>query len=674
MRTSKACQVFLVCSLPTLCAAFPAAALDDLDLRIPPLYNSLIPPTIGGTYSDPVFGVGIKRLSSAPDTHNNAVSGQLLFVSTEYPTASPFNSDNTLLILQHQGYFGLYDGEGNYLKDLPFVVNAATEPRWSRTDPNVLYYVNGNALMRLFVPANTSSLVHSFSEYSAIRGRGESDISRDGDHFVFAGDEKPGPSGPGLVNRYVFVYEISTDTKGPVLDTAGHAFNSIYIAPDNSVAIGWVPTGTGRFTGVELFDRDMVFKRQLTHAIGHMHLTRDTNGEDVLVWTNSNDGQPIACQNGIVKVRLSDARQTCLLQLDWSLAVHITAPDGNGWAFVETYDPSPAQSVAGWKTYTNEILQVRLDGLETRRLLHHRSRQTASYGYQPRATVSRDGTRLVFTSNHGLQATLGHATGYTDAYLVMVPSLSLPPPATSDADLDSIPDGVELKEGTDPLTKDNDIFSNPRFFAMQQYRDFLRREGDQGGINYWAGAIGGGASRASVTRAFFDSNEFQSSTAPVARLYFAYFNRIPDKPGLDYWIAQYRAGTPLTVISQAFAGSPEFQATYGSLADAQFVSRVYANVLGRAPDAAGLAFWTERLASGAMTRGEVMLGFSESAENGLRSYNRIFVTMIYYGMLRRVPEPSGFDYWVENLGAGVPTLNLINAFLLAPEYRARFLP
>ena len=69
-----------------------------------------------------------------------------------------------------------------------------------------------------------------------------------------------------------------------------------------------------------------------------------------------------------------------------------------------------------------------------------------------------------------------------------------------------------------------------------------------------------------------------------------------------------------------------------------------------------------------------MLGFSESSENGLRSYNRIFVTMIYYGMLRRVPEPYGFDFWVANLNAGVPTVNLINAFLVAPEYHARFLP
>jgi hypothetical protein len=226
-----------------------------------------------------------------------------------------------------------------------------------------------------------------------------------------------------------------------VLDTSGHTFNSLYIASDNSVAIGWVPTGTGRFTGVELFDHNMVFRRQLTHALGHMHLTRDTNGDDVLIWTNSDDATPLAnCANGIVKVRLADARQTCLLPLAWTLAVHITAPDGNGWAFVETYAPgNPFFASPDWVPYTNEILQVKLDGTETRRLFHHRSRPLNSYAYQPRATVSRDGSALAFTSNYNMPKLLGYPSEYTDAYLATVPGgttqspapSSTPPPSSS---------------------------------------------------------------------------------------------------------------------------------------------------------------------------------------------------------------------------------------------------
>ncbi len=404
--------------LPTVVAF---AGVTDFAVHAPPQYDTFVPPATGASYTDPVFGTSVKRLSNARVMTDDAGRGGLTSVSTEYSTASPFNSDGSRLILEHTSYFGLYDGNGAYLRDLPFTVNTSTEPRWSRTNPNVLFFVSGNKLMALDVAAGATSLVHSFSEYGVVSGMGESDISRDGDHFVLAGDK-----------RYVFVYEISTGSKGPALDTIGHAFNNLYIAPDNSVAIGWIPTGTGRFTGVELFNRNMTFQRQLTHAIGHMHLTRDTNGDDVLVWTNSNDPLPLAsCQNGIVKVRLSDARQSCLLQLDWSLAVHITAPDGNGWAFVETYAPSNPFPSSSWAPYTNEIDQVKLDGTETRRLLHHRSRPFDSYAYQPRATVSRDGRKLVFTSNYNLQAILGYPSLYSDAYLVSVPGSATQSPAAT---------------------------------------------------------------------------------------------------------------------------------------------------------------------------------------------------------------------------------------------------
>jgi hypothetical protein len=397
--------------LPALLAvaSLPAtAAAGDSAMHPPPVYDSFVPPATGASYADQAFGTDIKRLSDAMSMNDSAGAGSVVAIGTEYSTASPFNSNSSRLILLHRSYFALYDGNGGYLADMPFVA-ASSEPRWSRREPNVLYYVTGNTLVRLDVASGMISPVHTFSEYATISGRGESDISRDGDHFVFAGDD-----------RYIFVYEIGTDTKGPALDAAGHAFDSLYIAGDNSVAIGWIQPGTARYTGVELFGRDMRFERQLTHAGGHMHLTRDSGGDDVLVWTNSNDPLPIPdCQNGIVKVRLADAQQTCLLSLDWSLAVHITAPDGNGWAFVETYAPSdPFPASSAWAPYTNEILQLKLDGSEVRRLLHHRSRPVNSYGYQPRATVSRDGGKLVFSSNFNLQALLGYPSEYSDAYLV----------------------------------------------------------------------------------------------------------------------------------------------------------------------------------------------------------------------------------------------------------------
>ena len=395
--------LFLWLGLPT--AMFAGVA--DSNTYVPSNYYAFQPPGVGGTYTDADFGTSIKRISNALGTPNKDQGGNLTFITDEYSTMTPFNRDNSRILLVHQSYFALYDGSGNLLKSLPLEIHAQSEPRWSRSDANVLYYNSGNQLKRYNVSTGATSAVHTFSEYSSITGKGESDICFDGNHFVFAGD-----------NRYVFVYEISTDSKGPVFDTGGRGFDSLYITPDDNVSITWLEDGTGRYTGIELFSRDMNFLRQLTRSGGHMDYTRDSNGDEVLIWTNSNDPSPI-CDNGIVKVRLSDGSQTCLLSLDWSLAVHVSAPDSGGWAFVETYAPSdPDFQSAAWKPYTNEIVKVKLDGGQVVRLAHHRSRPFNSYNWTPRVSVSRDGSRLIYSSDYGLQEILGYPSEYSDVYLI----------------------------------------------------------------------------------------------------------------------------------------------------------------------------------------------------------------------------------------------------------------
>jgi hypothetical protein len=138
---------------------------------------------------------------------------------------------------------------------------------------------------------------------------------------------------------------------------------------------------------------------------------------------NAGDHQPI-CNNGVVKIRLVDARQTCLMTLDWSLVAHISATDSSGWVFLGTYAPRDPIPPSGWFVYTDEILQLKLDGSEIRRLIHHRSRPFNSYVYQPKPSVSRDGAKLAYASNFGMQQLLGYPTQYSDAYLVDLSSSS----------------------------------------------------------------------------------------------------------------------------------------------------------------------------------------------------------------------------------------------------------
>jgi uncharacterized protein YkwD len=99
----------------------------------------------------------------------------------------------------------------------------------------------------------------------------------------------------------------------------------------------------------------------------------------------------------------------------------------------------------------------------------------------------------------------------------------------------------------------------------------------------------------------------------VRRLYLAFFKREPDAAGSSFWVNKVTNGYSLGGIAGEFIKSAEFRATYGHLSDGQFITMVYQNVLGRAPDASGYNYWVQRMGQG-MGRGSVMVNFSESAE------------------------------------------------------------
>lgn len=163
------------------------------------------------------------------------------------------------------------------------------------------------------------------------------------------------------------------------------------------------------------------------------------------------------------------------------------------------------------------------------------------------------------------------------------------------------------------------------------------------------------------------ADEARDTVEPLARLYFAYFDRFPDFEGLDYYIGERERGTPLDSIADEFAGSPEFGMRYGSVDNAAFVDRVYQNVFGAPPDAAQRAYWVGQLDAG-ISRGQVMLAFSEGTDFRAITGNEVFVTMAYAEALQRMPDPADFARWVRFLDAGNPREAVI-AGLIATRRR-----
>jgi hypothetical protein len=120
------------------------------------------------------------------------------------------------------------------------------------------------------------------------------------------------------------------------------------------------------------------------------------------------------------------------------------------------------------------------------------------------------------------------------------------------------------------------------------------------------------------TLQFADFNvslDVNGTAGQAYRLYQAAFNRTPDLQGLGFWIKQMESGLSLGDAAHYFLASPEGVALYGNAPTTDaLVTAMYANVLHRAPDADGWAFWHSAAANG-LSNQDMLKSFSESLEN-----------------------------------------------------------
>jgi Ca2+-binding RTX toxin-like protein len=177
----------------------------------------------------------------------------------------------------------------------------------------------------------------------------------------------------------------------------------------------------------------------------------------------------------------------------------------------------------------------------------------------------------------------------------------------------------------------------------------------------------------------------QSTIGAVVRLYEATLARGPDPIGLGTWTAAIESGaSSLQQVAQGFVGSPEFGQRYGALDNAAFVTLLYQNVLGRAPDPAGFATWTGLLGSNQLSRSEVVIGFSESPEfigktagrfaSGVWAPDPVAVEVMRYyeTVLDRLPDANGLSNWIASRNGGMSLDQMAGGFTQSPEFQQRY--
>ncbi len=269
---------------------------------------------------------------------------------------------------------------------------------------------------------------------------------------------------------------------------------------------------------------------------------------------------------------------------------------------------------------------------------------------------------------------------------------------------------LRLRPGTNTVI----TIADYDFFISQQYIDFLRRFPEPAGLQFYLNILNGCVqtdvecikyTRGALSANFFRSPEFQRKGSYVMYLYMTSLGQRPatvaelgdstkiDRPHYPEFMTDLASisvpdddpvlGEQKKVqLTDAWMQRPEIKAIYDPLSNTAFVQKLVDTAGVTIPNQAQLV---TDLNTAAKTRAQVLRNIAESTQVNDKFYKQAFVTMEYFGYLRRDPEvcvgspnPSQCGYIFHNerfkLTADPDFLEntIVRGFIESPEYINRF--
>jgi len=413
----------------TLLTGTAYAFLTDTGIHVPPMtgpyaYNTFMPgtpgfPAVGGTYTDPVFGSTIKRLTNVTGSvnfddiyakHQANADGTLAFRTTVGEIVHVINVSAGAIVYSNQ----------------PTGI-APFEMHWDALDADKYYYFSGANLMRRNLAAQTDTIKKTFPATLQTNGGSLNIQSRNGRYFTVR---------YGGVNK-VWDSQLDIIYSGSVtpLDPTGW----VSISPDGNYLVNASGQSQSQFidhTTQTISSTPVMF---WSLCGDHGDLISASNGKSYFITFNCNNAQAIyrvditLDQAGKTPVQQAAANQL-LVPVTWDDTGHFSCV-GTGpfqdWCFVSAESIidlfNSSTTVPPWTAYKQEILAVNVLTLEVRRLAHHRSRGvTVNYQNYPRVSSSWDGSVVMWASDFNISS----PSGYADLYAIQSPLAgSSPPPS-----------------------------------------------------------------------------------------------------------------------------------------------------------------------------------------------------------------------------------------------------
>ncbi len=183
--------------------------------------------------------------------------------------------------------------------------------------------------------------------------------------------------------------------------------------------------------------------------------------------------------------------------------------------------------------------------------------------------------------------------------------------------------------------------SNESKLALALYRTFVGDTLTGAQLDHWTRLVDDDG--VAEVAADLANSDFWAG-AVVNEIYGTALGRAPDAAGRAYWVEQLRRGMKVQELGTYFYGSSEYFAVAGSRG--AYVDALYRELLHREPDPAGRAFWVGQLAAGARPA-DVSAGFYASLES-----RRDRVAALFQQVLGRGPDPAGLEFWAQWLVTG----------------------
>jgi alpha-tubulin suppressor-like RCC1 family protein/predicted thioesterase len=239
-----------------------------------------------------------------------------------------------------------------------------------------------------------------------------------------------------------------------------------------------------------------------------------------------------------------------------------------------------------------------------------------------------------------------------------------------------------------------------RSLVVHYYGSILNRYPEPSGKTYWNSeaarvqALGADLNEVwyALAMGFFNSVEYigfgRTDGEFIDDLYRTFLNREPEDAGRDFWLGLIAQGLTREVVLVWFMFSDEFRvftsSIFGNTAvrkELDAVMDFYRGLLLRLPDGGGFNFWVQRFRAAqcagpaAVTaEAEAISGeFARGAEYASRNRsNSEYVGDLYNAILRRGGDGPGVQYWIGSIASGALTREQVRQqFVQSPEFQGR---